>query len=86
VAGKTLLRLLVTTIAALCLNIIFKHVRNVPHKGASSMAWRSSGSSNAGLINNLAANGLITSDRVRKAMLAVRTLPLLQERTQGSVF
>ncbi|KAI9884277.1 MAG: hypothetical protein M1823_003932 [Watsoniomyces obsoletus] len=35
------------------------------------MAWRSSGSSNAGLINNLARNGLIKSDRVKAAMLAV---------------
>ncbi|KAI9822555.1 MAG: hypothetical protein M1827_000274 [Pycnora praestabilis] len=35
------------------------------------MAWRSSGSSNAGLINNLAENGLITSERVKKAMLGV---------------
>ncbi|MCJ1322387.1 hypothetical protein MMC15_007735 [Xylographa vitiligo] len=35
------------------------------------MAWRSSGSSNAALIANLAENGLIKSDRVRKAMLNV---------------
>ncbi|KAI9680788.1 MAG: hypothetical protein M1817_004228 [Caeruleum heppii] len=35
------------------------------------MAWRSSGSSNAALIANLAANGLITSERVKAAMLGV---------------
>ena len=38
---------------------------------STSMAWRSSGASNAGLINNLARNGLIKSDRVKQAMLAV---------------
>ncbi|KAL6721225.1 hypothetical protein ACLMJK_000327 [Lecanora helva] len=35
------------------------------------MAWLSSGSSNAGLIKNLASNGLITSERVKNAMLSV---------------
>ncbi|KAK4556304.1 hypothetical protein LTR86_006448 [Recurvomyces mirabilis] len=35
------------------------------------MAWRSSGSSNETLIENLARNGLIKQDRVKKAMLAV---------------
>ncbi|KAF2157001.1 protein-L-isoaspartate O-methyltransferas-like protein [Myriangium duriaei CBS 260.36] len=35
------------------------------------MAWRSSGSTNAALIENLAANGLITSARVRQAMMKV---------------
>ena len=35
------------------------------------MAWRSSGSSNAALIANLAANGLIKSDRVKQAMTNV---------------
>ncbi|EON65228.1 protein-L-isoaspartate O-methyltransferase [Coniosporium apollinis CBS 100218] len=35
------------------------------------MAWRSSGSSNAALVNNLAANGLITDPRVKNAMLSV---------------
>ncbi|KAI9752801.1 MAG: hypothetical protein M4579_005476 [Chaenotheca gracillima] len=35
------------------------------------MAWRSSGASNAALINNLASNGLIKSERVKKAMLSV---------------
>ncbi|KAK4696751.1 protein-L-isoaspartate(D-aspartate) O-methyltransferase, partial [Lecanoromycetidae sp. Uapishka_2] len=35
------------------------------------MAWMSSGSSNASLIKNLTSNGLITSDRVKTAMLAV---------------
>ncbi|KAK5107161.1 hypothetical protein LTR62_001686 [Meristemomyces frigidus] len=35
------------------------------------MAWRSSGSTNETLVENLARNGLITQDRVKKAMLAV---------------
>ncbi|KAL2045781.1 hypothetical protein N7G274_002212 [Stereocaulon virgatum] len=35
------------------------------------MAWMSSGSSNASLIKNLASNGLITSERVKNAMLSV---------------
>ncbi|KAI4244873.1 MAG: hypothetical protein L6R40_002779 [Gallowayella cf. fulva] len=35
------------------------------------MAWMSSGSSNAALINNLKSHGLITSERVAQAMLGV---------------
>ncbi|EME39883.1 hypothetical protein DOTSEDRAFT_137927 [Dothistroma septosporum NZE10] len=35
------------------------------------MAWRSSGTTNASLIDNLSANGLITSERVKNAMKAV---------------
>ncbi|KAJ4291039.1 hypothetical protein N0V90_010236 [Kalmusia sp. IMI 367209] len=35
------------------------------------MAWRSSGSTNEGLIANLAKNGLIESDRVKEAMMKV---------------
>ncbi|KAI7372593.1 protein-L-isoaspartate O-methyltransferase-like protein, partial [Hortaea werneckii] len=35
------------------------------------MAWRSSGSSNQALIENLASNGLITQARVKQAMLGV---------------
>ena len=35
------------------------------------MAWRCSGSTNAALVNNLAANGLITTERVKRAMLRV---------------
>ncbi|KAI9785858.1 MAG: hypothetical protein M1816_008185 [Peltula sp. TS41687] len=35
------------------------------------MAWRSSASSNAGLIQNLFQNGLIKSERVKNAMLGV---------------
>jgi hypothetical protein len=38
---------------------------------AASMAWRSSGSSNEALINNLKQNGLIESDRVKEAMMRV---------------
>jgi len=35
------------------------------------MAWRSSGASNEALIENLASNGMITNERVKKAMLSV---------------
>ncbi len=41
------------------------------HTRTITMAWRSSGSSNQGLVTNLAQNGLIESDRVREAMLKV---------------
>jgi protein-L-isoaspartate(D-aspartate) O-methyltransferase len=41
------------------------------------MAWRSSGASNEALINNLKANGLIESDRVREAMMKVPGTTLL---------
>lgn len=47
------------------------------------MAWACSGTSNSELVNNMAANGLINSDRVKNAMLGVRTppktLPLFNE-------
>lgn len=35
------------------------------------MAWRSSGATNAALIANLLENGLITTERVKQAMLGV---------------
>ncbi|KAF1825102.1 protein-L-isoaspartate O-methyltransferas-like protein [Dissoconium aciculare CBS 342.82] len=35
------------------------------------MAWRSSGATNAALVENMARNGLITSSRVKQAMLRV---------------
>ena len=35
------------------------------------MAWRSGGRTNAELVNNLYKNGLITTERVREAMLKV---------------
>ena len=40
------------------------------------MAWRSSGTSNEGLITNLSRNGLIESARVKEAMLKARPTPL----------
>jgi protein-L-isoaspartate(D-aspartate) O-methyltransferase len=36
------------------------------------MAWRSSGATNEQLIENMAANGCIESERVKEAMLKVR--------------
>jgi len=35
------------------------------------MAWRSSGATNEALVENLARHGLITQERVKKAMLGV---------------
>jgi protein-L-isoaspartate(D-aspartate) O-methyltransferase len=37
------------------------------------MAWRSTGSTNAKLVENLYRHGLIKSDRVKNAMLGVRS-------------
>lgn len=38
----------------------------------TSMAWRSSGTSNAELVANLCRNGMIKDDRVKEAFLKVR--------------
>lgn len=48
-----------------------------------SMAWRSSGATNEALIENMSRNGLITSDRVKKAMLGVRVFPFTASRTRA---
>ena len=40
---------------------------------AFGMAWRSSGTSNESLVANLARNGLVKSDRVKEAMIKVRS-------------
>jgi len=45
------------------------------HQQGISMAWRSSGGTNEALIENLSQNGLITTERVKKAMLGVCFLP-----------
>ena len=42
-----------------------------PPQNLPTMAWLSSGSSNAALINNLRSHGLVKSDRVAQAMLGV---------------
>ena len=44
------------------------------------MAWRSSGSSNAALVANLASNGLIKDDIVWQAMLKVWIFHVTPER------
>lgn len=62
---------IVTFIITLCLYSLFRTIGGGARRRGSTMAWRSSGSSNAGLINNLATNGLINSERVKKAMLNV---------------
>lgn len=41
------------------------------HSRGIDMAWRSSGATNAALVGNLLDNGLITTDRVKQAMLGV---------------
>lgn len=57
--GKTTFGFLV-----LCTAYLTKNFRGI-------MAWRSSGSSNANLVDNLHANGIIKSERVVSAMKAV---------------
>ena len=59
-------------IALLCLYFAHHHLSRRPPSKPQNMAWMSSGSSNAALIKNLASNGLITSERVKNAMLSVR--------------
>ncbi len=54
-----------------------------PTRDITRMAWRSSGSSNVGLVNNLASNGLITDPRVKKAMLSVRPPPTSPKETMA---
>ena len=44
------------------------------------MAWRSSGSSNQSLIDNLEKNGLIETKRVKDAMLQVLPTTILVSR------
>ncbi|XP_060554070.1 protein-L-isoaspartate(D-aspartate) O-methyltransferase-like isoform X2 [Ruditapes philippinarum] len=60
---KLMLRRSAAGLLALC-TVLTRHTRGI-------MAWRSSGSSNANLIDNLHANGIIKSDRVVSAMKAV---------------
>ena len=47
------------------------------------MAWRCSGSTNAALVENLAANGLIRSERVKRAMLSVCSVRFMFEFCAG---
>lgn len=55
-----------------CLCYNTKCIRHGSHCLRGSLAaWRSHGTSNATLISNLRSNGLITTDRVYKAMLNV---------------
>lgn len=44
------------------------------HQQGISMAWRSSGGTNEALVENLSQNSLITTERVKKAMLGVRMI------------
>jgi hypothetical protein len=48
------------------------------------MAWRSSGSSNQSLIDNLEKNGLIETKRVKDAMLQVLPTTILVSRQDNS--
>lgn len=58
-----------------------------------NMAWRSSGSSNKELIENLYRNGLITNQRIKEAMLKTdrsdftdRQSDAYDDRPQPSIF
>ena len=66
-------QLLPVVILLFCLYFAFNQFPNPPVK-PNTMAWMSTGSTNAALIKNLASNGLITSERVKNAMLAVRPI------------
>ena len=48
------------------------------------MAWRSSGSSNQSLIDNLEKNGLIETKRVKDAMLQVLPTTILVSRQDNN--
>jgi protein-L-isoaspartate(D-aspartate) O-methyltransferase len=48
------------------------------------MAWRSSGSSNESLIDNLEKNGLIETRRVKDAMLQVLPTTILVSRQDNN--
>lgn len=50
----------------------------------NTMAWRSTGYNNAALITNLVSNGLISSDRVKHAMLNVGSPALFKHSFQLS--
>ena len=69
---KTAYQLLPFALALLCICFTYKQPASDLSHEPDDMAWLSSGSSNAGLIKNLASNGLITSERVKNAMLSVR--------------
>ena len=56
-----------------CPSSSYAILQSYSHRPATpkAMAWMSTGSTNAALIKNLTSNGLITSERVKNAMLAV---------------
>lgn len=55
-------------------------LRNLQYSRTFTMAWRSSGSSNQSLIENLEKNGLIETKRVKDAMLQVLPTTILVSR------
>lgn len=50
------------------------------------MAWRSHGSTNAELVNKLQQHGVISSSRVRDAMLAVDRRDFVRDEDAGVAF
>ncbi|KAH0542364.1 hypothetical protein FGG08_003209 [Glutinoglossum americanum] len=72
---------------AACFFVTIKHSawsRATFATSRQNMAWRSSGSSNGGLIHNLARNGLIKAERVKEAMLGAceSLLPFLHSNAR----
>lgn len=68
-------RLLIIVSIAVIIIIAYRYLiqnhPSPPKPDSFEMAWFSSGGSNTALINNLARNGLIVSDRVKHAMQGV---------------
>lgn len=63
------------------INTLLRSLRGA-FRPSTTMAWHSSGATNEEMIDNLFKNGLITSSRVRDAMMKVRLLPP-PPRSQG---
>lgn len=78
VVAHTLASTFIVVLALLCYVYLSLHATTSsrPYTSHTSMAWFSGGTTNAALVNNLAKNGLINSERVKNAMLAVRALRL----------
>jgi hypothetical protein len=75
--SKRFFAILLVGVAILPLSTFLKNILRqtaTPVRTNYAMSWRSSGSTNSELVNNLFRNGLITEDRVKKAMMEVRIL------------
>lgn len=71
--AQVLTSALIVLLALLCYIYLSIHASTStrPYTSSADMAWFSGGATNAALVNNLFKNGLINSERVKNAMLAV---------------